>query len=327
MRPGPTEAVGARPGRAAFMPIGPGLSGPGRAGFQADPSHILTQAMQHNTTQPTFLVINDAPVSKRHNMTRGKPYYIANVIIIFRYGDANISNSGPGKLPADTCNQNTIPDICSLHQSYRVGPICPETDMSEGKCVTLRADAIVSVLFHCALSDAIPQVQRWTVIREMFNRTIENMLFGIRGPNSLNTQKSGPAYVCVRQYCWLCFRCNKQQANRRLHFTLACTPVTPFPLIGDAAQHQHAGGGQSHGRGQHAQRIGKDRECGPEISSRTDRQTDRETDILITILRNRSRGRSNKLSLSNKPKSKKATLRLFRIDKVLPPSCDVCAYV
>ena len=38
----------------------------------------------------------------------------------------------------------------------------------------------------------------------------------------------------------------------------------------------------------------------PEISSRTDRQTDTETDpqtgILITILRNRSRGRSDKIS-------------------------------
>jgi len=32
-----------------------------------------------------------------------------------------------------------------------------------------------------------------------------------------------------------------------------CTPVTPFPPIGDAAYRQHAGGGPSRGHKQHAQ--------------------------------------------------------------------------
>ena len=41
-----------------------------------------------------------------------------------------------------------------------------------------------------------------------------------------------------------------------------CTPVIPFPPIGDAAYRQHAGGGPSHGHRQHAQTIGKDRTCG-----------------------------------------------------------------
>ena len=71
-----------------------------------------------------------------------------------------------------------------------------------------------------------------------------------------------------------------------------CTPVTPFPPIGDAAYRQHAGGGPSHGHTQHAQKIAR---VIPEISSRTDRQTDTETGILITILRNRSRGRSDNI--------------------------------
>jgi len=33
-----------------------------------------------------------------------------------------------------------------------------------------------------------------------------------------------------------------------------CTPVTPFPSIGDAAYRQHAGGGP--------QKFGRDRACG-----------------------------------------------------------------
>ena len=71
-----------------------------------------------------------------------------------------------------------------------------------------------------------------------------------------------------------------------------CTPVTPFPPIGDAAYRQHAGGGPSHGHRQHAQIIDKDRACGSD-DILADRQTDRHTDTLITILRNRSRGQSN----------------------------------
>jgi len=34
-----------------------------------------------------------------------------------------------------------------------------------------------------------------------------------------------------------------------------CTPITPFPAIGDAAYRQPAGGRPSHGRRQHAQNI------------------------------------------------------------------------
>jgi len=52
----------------------------------------------------------------------------------------------------------------------------------------------------------------------------------------------------------------------------------------------------------------------PEISSRTERQTyktDTQTDILITILRNRSRGRSNEMLRRNGPviKSVESVLR------------------
>ena len=72
-----------------------------------------------------------------------------------------------------------------------------------------------------------------------------------------------------------------------------CAPVTPFPLIGDVAYHQQAGGGPSHGHRQHAQKkIGKDRACGS-TDILADRQTDTQTDILITILRNHLHGRSN----------------------------------
>jgi len=62
-----------------------------------------------------------------------------------------------------------------------------------------------------------------------------------------------------------------------------CTPVTPFPPTGDAAYHQHAGGGPSHGHRQHAQKLGKDRACGS-VDIFADRQTDTQTDILITII-------------------------------------------
>jgi len=71
-----------------------------------------------------------------------------------------------------------------------------------------------------------------------------------------------------------------------------CTPVTPFPPISDAAYRQRVGGGPSHGHRQHAQKFGKDRAC-DSGDIMADRQTYRQTDILITILRNRSRERSN----------------------------------
>jgi len=57
-----------------------------------------------------------------------------------------------------------------------------------------------------------------------------------------------------------------------------CTPVTPFPPIGDAAHCQQAGAGPRHVHGQHAHKnlVQIAREL-PEISSRTDRHTDRQT--------------------------------------------------
>jgi len=52
-----------------------------------------------------------------------------------------------------------------------------------------------------------------------------------------------------------------------------CTPVTPFPPLGDAAYRQRAGGGPSHKHTQHVQKLGKDRACGSgDILA--DRQTD-----------------------------------------------------
>jgi len=83
----------------------------------------------------------------------------------------------------------------------------------------------------------------------------------------------------------------RKQGNRRLHFAIAVHSRHPFPPMGDAAHRQHAGGGPSHGHRQHT-KVGKDRACGSgDILA--DRQTYTQTDILITALRNRSRGRSS----------------------------------
>jgi len=68
----------------------------------------------------------------------------------------------------------------------------------------------------------------------------------------------------------------------------------PFPVIRDAAYRKHVRGGPSHGYRQHAQKLVKIASVVPGISSR---QTDPQTDILITILRNRSRGLSNYVCL------------------------------
>jgi len=75
-----------------------------------------------------------------------------------------------------------------------------------------------------------------------------------------------------------------------------CTPVTPFPLIGDAACRQHTGGGPSHG---HRQQAGKNwyrsRVWFPRYRrGQTDRLTDRHTHHNTC---NRSRGRSNYLGI------------------------------
>jgi len=68
----------------------------------------------------------------------------------------------------------------------------------------------------------------------------------------------------------------QQIHNKAITSPALCTPVTPFPPTGDAAYRQRVGGGPSHGRGQHAQKIGKDRTCeSGDILS--DRQTHRHT--------------------------------------------------
>jgi len=74
-----------------------------------------------------------------------------------------------------------------------------------------------------------------------------------------------------------------------------CTPITPFPPIGNAAYHQHAGKGQATDIGNMHKKLVKIVRVVPEISSRTDRHrhTDPQTDILIIIVCNRSRGQSN----------------------------------
>jgi len=78
--------------------------------------------------------------------------------------------------------------------------------------------------------------------------------------------------------------------HRRAAALVNLHSLHPFPPIGDAACRQHAGGWPSHGHRQCAQKFGKDRACGSgDILA--DRHT--ETDMLITILRNRSRGRRN----------------------------------
>jgi len=62
-----------------------------------------------------------------------------------------------------------------------------------------------------------------------------------------------------------------------------CTPVTPFPLIGDAAYRQHTGGGLSHVHRQHAEKVWQRsrmwfrRYPVGQIERQTDRHTDRCT--------------------------------------------------
>ena len=68
---------------------------------------------------------------------------------------------------------------------------------------------------------------------------------------------------------------NKHRNKAIVDYTspMLCTPVTTFPMIGDAAYRQHAGGGLSHGHRQHAQKFGKDCTLGSRYSL-PDRQTD-----------------------------------------------------
>jgi len=72
-----------------------------------------------------------------------------------------------------------------------------------------------------------------------------------------------------------------------------CTPVTPLPTTGDAAYRQRAAGMPSHGHRQHAQKNWQRSRVWFRRYILVDRQTDTQTDILVTILRNRSRRRSN----------------------------------
>jgi len=67
-----------------------------------------------------------------------------------------------------------------------------------------------------------------------------------------------------------------QQGNRRLHFTCAMHSHHPFPPIGDAAYHQRARRGPSHGIGNIHKKLRKDRACGSG-DILTDRQTHRQT--------------------------------------------------
>ena len=73
-----------------------------------------------------------------------------------------------------------------------------------------------------------------------------------------------------------------------------CTPVTPFPPIGDAAYRQHGAGGPSQQHRQHAQQLVKIKRVAPEISSRTDRHTDKH---VITITSQPSLPRRSKYHL------------------------------
>jgi len=92
---------------------------------------------------------------------------------------------------------------------------------------------------------------------------------------------------------WICFQprwkhslqrpahihCNTNKAIIDYTSPALCTPITPFPPIGDAAYHQHARG-LSHGHRQHAQKFGKDHACGSRdilADRQTDKQTHRET--------------------------------------------------
>jgi len=81
-----------------------------------------------------------------------------------------------------------------------------------------------------------------------------------------------------------------EQGNRRLCTSPAvCTPVTPFPPIGDAAYRQHAGGEPSHRHRQHEQKFSKDRVFRRYPRGQRDAQTDRHTDRRTRqILCNRS---------------------------------------
>jgi len=86
----------------------------------------------------------------------------------------------------------------------------------------------------------------------------------------------------------------------------------PFPLIGDAACHQQAGGGSSHGHRQHAKNWRRSR-----LWFRRSSRTDRQTDIIITILRIRS---NNQCMMSSRPLRLHQDLhRVVGATPMLPP--------
>jgi len=108
---------------------------------------------------------------------------------------------------------------------------------------------------------------RRKVMRDDEDRTTGGRLFQARGAAAGN-----------ELYKTLPYRYKSKQGNRIDYTSPAlCIPVTPFAPIGDAAYHQHAGGGPRHGHRQHAQKLIKIAHVVPEISWRTDRPTDRYT--------------------------------------------------
>ena len=84
-----------------------------------------------------------------------------------------------------------------------------------------------------------------------------------------------------------------EQGNGRLHFPRVVHSSHPFPGDRRCGLSSTCRRRTSHGHRQHAQKnLVKIARAVPEISSSTDRQTD----IVITILRNRFRGRSKDLA-------------------------------
>jgi len=137
------------------------------------------------------------------------------------------------------------------------------------------------------------QVRREIPVNQLVSQSIY-----LSTANERATYESGQGTLLTgnRRRKTTCSRCprnntSSKQSNRRLTSPALCTPVTPFPPTGDATYRQRARGGPSHGHRQPAQIFSKDRAYGDGIYPRG--QTVTQTGILITILRIRSRGRSN----------------------------------
>ena len=123
------------------------------------------------------------------------------------------------------------------------------------------------------------QVRREIPVNQLVSQSIY-----LSTANERATYESGQGTLLTgnRRRKTTCSRCprnntSSKQSNRRLTSPALCTPVTPFPLTGDAAYHQHTGGGPSHGHRHMHKNVVKIARVVPEISSRTDRQTHRQT--------------------------------------------------